>query len=89
MTSMVFVSIGTTVTENTIRLFLEREKHVKTIKLVKKGTQKIAEILKEKVSAHMENTVHTTTNLEIKKKTTVEEKHTEITVIEKQPTGRN
>ena len=56
---------------------------------MKKGTQKIAEILKEKVSAHMENTVHTTTNLEIKKKTTVEEKHTEITVIEKQPTGRN
>ena len=44
MTSMVFVNIGTTVTENTIRLFVERETNVKTIKLVKKGTQKIAEI---------------------------------------------
>ena len=89
MTSIVFVSIGTTVTENTIRLFVERETNVKIIKTCEKGTKKIAELLKEKVSAHMEKTVHTTINLEIEKETTVEEKHIENTVIEKQPTVRN
>ena len=82
MTSMVFASTGTNVTENTTRLFVATEINVKAIKHVKRGTQKFAEPLKEKVSAPMEKTVHTTTKLEM----TVKEKQTENTVKEKETT---
>ena len=62
MTSMGFASTGT-VTKNTTRLFVARETNVKTVEHVKRGTQKSAQPLKEKVSAHMEKIVPTTSKL--------------------------
>ena len=57
---------------------------MKTIEHVKRDTQKSAEPLKEKVSAHMEKTVHNTTK--IAKEIMVKEKQSENIVKDKEAT---